>query len=122
MDSPVLFICDWNVSANAQSLKVYLRADTQASCTYGSDELFGVDIRFPSNRFKVAEETFDKLRNRIYANSKNLMQVTTSFDLFRVGAMYITVLCANHGYNPAIVTRTLNFLLNEVFPDLAKAS
>jgi len=120
LDGPMHFINKWNASNDAKRMQVFLRPETQNGCAHESDNLFGIDVRFPSNGFKMDAETFDELRNRVYTSSKGLMQVMTSVDSFRTGVMYIAVLFCNHGYTPKIIAKTLDFLMNEVFPDLAK--
>lgn len=110
-DAPMLFIKAWN-DKDSKGVNVHLRPETQGK------SLYGVDFRFSGRSFSLDEKTFEKLCNRIYTNSKNLMQVTTSADDFRSGIMYVAVLFCNHGYNPKIVTKTLDFILNKVFPSL----
>lgn len=111
MVDPMYFIDEWN-RTNKQ--KIFLRP-----VTYDSN-LYGVEARFFGNSFDIGEVEFDTFCNRVLANSKGLMQVMTGIDEFRSGVLYIAILFCNHDYSPVTVTRTLDFLFNEVFPDLAK--
>lgn len=85
------------------------------------NELFGVEFRFSGRLFDIGDEaTFNKFCNRVHTMSKGSMLVSTDLMNFRVGILQIKVLFYNHGYSPRIVYKTLKFILEEVFPSLAK--
>lgn len=111
MVDPMYFIDEWN---RTNRMKIHLRPVTHDS------NLYGVEARFVGNSFAMGETAFDVFRNRIFTTSKGLMQVMTGIDEFRSGVLYLAVLFCNHDYSPKIVTRTLDLIFNEIFPDLVK--
>lgn len=107
----MMFIQGWNASSH--QVRAYLRAEVQDGL------LFGVEVRFRGQDFPIDTETFEQLCSRIFSVSKGCMQTTSTEDDFRSGILHIAVLFCNHGYTPAIITSTLEFILNEILPEIA---
>lgn len=113
MDNPMQFIDKWN-QTKAKSCKIYLRPEAHG------DQLYGVEFRFNGQSLNINEDKFISLCSRVFSDSKGTMQITTDIGSFHSGILYATVLFCNHGYSPKIICRTLDFILDEIFPDLAK--
>lgn len=107
----VQFINEWNAEKSKKT-KISIRLEN------GGEDLYGVDFRFRRRHYSLDEKTFKTLRSRVYTNSKNLMKVTSSYEDFISGILYVSILFQNIGYNPKKLVKTLHFILDDVFPEL----
>lgn len=111
---PMTFINEWNSDSQRRTDKVFLRPEAQ------DNQLYNVEVRFCGQVHRTGLDEYTQLCNRIFTVSKGIMHVTSLAGDFTAGILRIAVLFCNHGYSDRIVVDTLDFLVDEALPGLAK--
>lgn len=82
------------------------------------DTFYGFDFRFV--HCDVDDEKFERLKQRVFMTSRNLLQVTSSLDECKSGILNVAAFPCNHGYSDNAVQTGINVILTELLPDLRR--